>query len=165
MKNSNLPASIILLIALQLIFFNNIIIFKGLFPIIYIIFIIFYNLNEGTKPSFLFYSFLLGLILDIFTNTPGLNAFSAVFAAYTRKFILGLIKKNYFTESSYFKFSSLNFIELSIYVFLVTLVHHSSLYLLEGFKISSIATVLLKSLCNSILSSFFILLFSFFKKD
>lgn len=68
--NSTLLVNIsrfILLLAVQIIFFNNMGFLGFIMPLPYILFIILYPVN-GNKSGLLIASFLLGLMMDVFSN-------------------------------------------------------------------------------------------------
>ena len=82
----NILTALLLIIA-QTIIFNNINLFGYLNPFIYIIFIIYYPIKND-RIFFIFISFIIGLLIDIFSDTLGLHAAASVTIAYLRPFIL-----------------------------------------------------------------------------
>lgn len=150
------------LILLQVVLFNNMVVFNGLIPLFYIVFILFYNPKENNS-LFLFLSFVLGFGLDILTNTPGINAFACVLLAYLRQFILPMIDRNSYFEINFFSFSNFNLLQNFIYIFLMAFIHHFALYFIEAMKFSLFFSVLLNSFFASLLTSLFIFIYSFFK--
>ncbi len=83
----------ILLLAAQIVVFNNIDFGGYINPFPYILFIILYPVN-GNKSGLLITSFLLGLTMDFFCNSGGVHAASCLILAYIRpsvfKFSFGL---------------------------------------------------------------------------
>ena len=83
----------IILLSLQVIVFNNINLFGFISPFPYILFIILYPVN-GNKSGLLVASFLLGIILDMFSNSGGIHTTACLFLAYFRpsifKFAFGV---------------------------------------------------------------------------
>ena len=82
----NILTALLLIIA-QTIIFNNINLFGYLNPFIYIIFIIYYPIKND-RIFFIFISFIIGLLIDVFSDTLGLHAAASVTIAYLRPFIL-----------------------------------------------------------------------------
>ena len=80
------------LLFLQVFVCNNILLFDHINPYIYIAFVIFYPLQKE-RFLFLFLSFLLGISIDFFSDSGGINAFSLVFIAYIRLFLVQIIFK------------------------------------------------------------------------
>ena len=69
-------ARFILLLAAQILIFNNMDFLGYINPYPYILFIILYPVN-GNKTGLLIASFFLGLILDMFCNSGGVHAAGA----------------------------------------------------------------------------------------
>ncbi len=67
----------ILLLAAQIVIFNNIDFLGYINPFPYILFIILYPVN-GNKSGLLIASFLLGIIMDMFCNSGGVHAAACV---------------------------------------------------------------------------------------
>jgi rod shape-determining protein MreD len=156
--------SIFLLLLIQVVVFNNMVVFNGYTPLFYISFVLFYDPKVNHTP-FLFLSFLLGFGLDLANYTPGVNAFSCVFIAYFRRFILSAIDRNYFFEANYFSFSKINLFQVLVYIFAMSFIHHFILFLIEGMKFSLIFTSLYKAFFTSILSSLFIFIYFYLFED
>ncbi len=78
-------------------------------------------------------AFVFGLSMDYFSGTPGLHAAPCVLIAYVRPFLLNILLPQEKTEMSYAEPSirSLGFAPYSIYVLLLTFVHHTYLVLIE----------------------------------
>jgi len=83
----------ILLLAVQVVIFNNFNFLGYINPFPYILFIILYPVN-GNKYGLLAASFFLGLIMDLFCNSGGVHAAACLTLAYFRpsifKFSFGL---------------------------------------------------------------------------
>ena len=90
------------LLFLQVFVFNNILFLGYINPYLYIAFVIFYPLKKE-RYLFLFLSFLLGLAIDFFSDSGGINAFSLLFIAYIRLFLVRVIFKK--TEPDYLLFN------------------------------------------------------------
>ena len=77
--------------------------------------------------------FLFGLVLDMFTHTPGLHAAACTLVAYLRPFLISLMMPKEKTEISYAEPSatSMGWMPYTVYVLLLTLFHHGYLVFLE----------------------------------
>ena len=73
----------VILVFLQVTVFNNIGYLGYINPMVYLLFVVLYPYRENRIP-FLFAAFLIGLSVDIFSNTGGIHAASTVFVAYIR---------------------------------------------------------------------------------
>lgn len=152
-----------ILLLLQVFVFNNIYFFHKYNPIIYIIWIIFYPYDKSFNYLFLIFSFLLGVGIDFFMDTGGVNAFSSVLISYIRNTVLRYIS-DLDREMKILNFSDLNFLQLLSYIIIIILIHHLSLFILESFKISMILDVIEDALITSVFSFLFIIIiYAFFK--
>ena len=77
----------VVLILLQVLLFSNINFLGYINPYIYILFIILYPVKNN-RILFLFISFLMGLIIDIFMDSGGINATAALVVAFIRPAVL-----------------------------------------------------------------------------
>jgi len=122
----------VLLIFFQIILFNKINFFGFLNPFPYILFIILYPVKNN-KNFLLIFSFLLGLIIDMFLDSGGIHALASLVLAFLRpnifKFTFG-ISYQYNTIKINDNFTSDRISFLLICVFL----HHFVLYILQLFK-------------------------------
>ncbi len=80
-----------ILLLLQIVVLNNIDISVFLSPMIIVLFVILLPFNTP-KWILLISTFLMGIILDLFMNTPGIVSFALVFLAYSRPVILRLLR-------------------------------------------------------------------------
>ena len=140
------------LLFLQVFVFNNILFLGYINPYLYIAFVIFYPLKKE-RYLFLFLSFLLGISIDFFSDSGGINAFSLLFIAYIRLFLVRVIFKK--TEQDYLLFN-LNqepFGKVFNYVIILILVHHFILFSLANFSTQNFLSVLTNTLYSSIFTS------------
>jgi rod shape-determining protein MreD len=152
--NSNFLTNIfrfIILIALQILVFNNIKLFGYLNPFPYVLFIILYPVNSN-KSLLLLSSFLLGLTLDMFSDTGGIHATACLILAFIRpyifKFSFGL-SYEYQTIKISEKISSkrIFFILISVYI------HHFIIYTLELLRFGLILDIFLRTLLNTLFTT------------
>ncbi len=148
----------------QVFVFNNIFFFHKYNPIIYIIWIIFYPYNKSDKYWFLVFSFILGFGVDCFMDTGGINAFACVLIAYIRNPIIRYVSDLH-KEMKLFHFSDLNILQLTSYIYLVIILHHLCLFLLEGFKLSIFLIIVKDALITSAFSFLFIIILYAFIKN
>ncbi len=158
--NNNIIKYSLLILALaflQVIVFNNILFNGYINPLIYLIFIFIYPIHEN-KTKLLLLSFTLGIIIDFFSNSGGSNAASLVFVAYLRLPILRLIQSNKEFDFLLFNIKKLNSLQIIIYVFSLTFLHHILLFYLESYTLNNFNHIFLKALYSSLLSSLIIVL-------
>ena len=138
----------LLLLAVQIIIFNNMNFFGYISPYPYILFIILYPVN-GNKFGLLLASFFLGIIMDMFSNSGGIHTAACVILAYYRpyffKFSIGL---SY--EYQTVKLNDVITPERFSFILLLVVIHHFILFLLEAFNISFIFDTLIRTLLSSV---------------
>lgn len=138
----------ILLLAAQIVIFNNINLFGYINPYPYILFILLYPVNSN-KSGLLIASFCLGLVVDLFSNSGGIHAASCLILAYVRptffKFAFGL-SYEYQTVKINDRLSPERF----TFILISISTHHLILFLLEYFKFSFILSALLRTILSTI---------------
>ncbi|WP_395047022.1 rod shape-determining protein MreD [Flavobacterium sp.] len=138
----------IFLLAAQIVIFNNIDLFGYINPYPYILFILLYPVNSN-RAGLLIASFLLGLTVDMFTNSGGVHATSCLILAYVRpvffKFAFGL---SY--EYQTIKINDRLSPERFTFIFISVLIHHFILFILEYFKFAFILEAMLRTIVTTI---------------
>ncbi len=152
---------ILTLVLLQVYVFNHIQ-FLGLYnPFIFIAYILFLPARMPFNQVLIF-SFILGLTMDLFMGTPGVNAFCSIFTVLLRELFLHRIFSK--SEDSYLEISDLNFLQLFIYILSLSLFYNLMLYSLESFNSANLLYNLQEGLLNGMVSFVGIsLLFLIFK--
>ena len=149
--NSTLLVNIfrfILLLAVQIILFNNMNFLGYISPFPYILFIILYPVN-GNKSGLVIASFCLGIIMDLFSNSGGIHATACLILAYSRtaifKFAFGL---SY--EYQTVKLNDVLTPERFSFIMLSVIIHHFTLFILEAFQFSLIFDTLLRTVLSTV---------------
>lgn len=159
-------ARFISLLLVQVLICNHINFLGYINPYIYIIFIFLFPIRDN-RLILLLISFLLGMLVDMFSDSGGVHAAAALCLAYARPVLL---KSSFgmLYEHQTIKFSNTEIGSLFTYITFGTLLHHLILFSLEIFNMSSILLILKKTLFSSIftiiLSVLIIILFSRNKK-
>ncbi|MBI2257991.1 MAG: rod shape-determining protein MreD [Flavobacteriia bacterium] len=115
----------------------------------------------------LFLSFLLGISIDIFSNTFGLHASSAVFIAAVRNYWYQLIEsKEDLEEMEELSISQLGFFKIAILQGFLILLHHLWFFSFEMFKWTEFLFIIQKTLLSMPCSLALIVIIQkiFFKK-
>lgn len=119
------------LILAQVLIFNNINFMGYINPYPYILFILLFPANNN-RTLFIFISFMLGLFVDIFSDSGGVHAASCVTIAFIRpailKFAFGMIY-----EHQNIKFNNTEFGNRVIYFSILIVIHHLLMFMLEIF--------------------------------
>jgi len=148
-------ARFILLLLLQVLVLSHINFLGYINPYLYILFIIIFPL-DGNKSLLIFLSFLLGLSVDIFSDSGGVHAAACVCIAYIRplllKFAFGV---SY--EYNTVKINKEPASERFTYIVIMVLIHHIVLFTLEIFNASQILLILTSTLFSTIFTTILIL--------
>ena len=145
------------LVLVQVLILNNIQ-FSGLInPYIYILFIL---LLPFTIPGYMLLglSFLLGISIDIFSNTPGIHAGASVLLGFIRPGIARLISSRELIEKGITPgMAQLGFASFLKYTVISVLVHHLFLFYAEAFSFGGFFETLLRYMLSSVFSIVIIL--------
>jgi len=138
----------VVLVLIQVLILNHINFLGHINPYVYILFIILFPIKNN-EISFLFLSFLLGITIDMFSDSGGIHAAACVTIAYLRPSVLKLSFGTIY-EHQAVKFNSIDFGAMLSYITILIVVHHLILFSLEVFNISKIILILQKTLFSSI---------------
>ena len=148
-------------VGLQVLIFNNILIFNMISPFFYIIFILLLPF-ETNRSLMLLMAFLLGLSVDAFNNTLGVHAAAAVLVAQLRPGILNIISSREILESaSEPRVSNMGFQWFTEYTAILVIIHHLFLFIIEAFAFNGFGFTLLRAMLSSILTIILIVLSQF----
>jgi len=128
-------------------------------PYIYFLFILWLPFGTG-RVTLMAAGFLCGLCLDYFTKTPGLHAAPCVLIAYFRPFLINILVPQQGAEMNYKEPSikSLGPAPYLTYVFVLTLMHHACLFLLEALQFGGVIYFLGKMLASTVISMVLIII-------
>jgi len=149
----------LILIFLQIFIFNNINVSSlGVVPFVYIIIII---LLPFETPNWLLIivAFFLGLFVDIFSDTMGLNASATVLIAFVRPWILNSLSPRDGYEIGTFPrvyYQGLGW--FLKYISILIVIHQIVYYFLESFGFSNFGYTLMKVILGSFITIFIITL-------
>jgi rod shape-determining protein MreD len=139
-----------LLLAAQVIVFNNINFSGYINPYPYILFIILYPVN-GNRSGLLVASFFLGIIMDMFCNSGGVHAAACLVLAYFRPYIF----KFAFGLSYEYQTVRLNDVltpERFSFILIAVAMHHLTLFVLEIFRLNYLLDVVIRTLFSTVFS-------------
>lgn len=154
----------ILLILLQVLLFNNIEFSGYVNPYIYIMFIL---LLPVEIPSWLLLllSFATGLIIDFFSGSPGMHTSATVLAGFVRPSVLRIVSpRDGYESGSGPSMMVYGFRWFLTYSLLIVLVHHTTLFYLEVFRLADFFRTMFRVILSTLFSMTFILLIEFYRK-
>jgi hypothetical protein len=122
-------------------------------PYLYFLFILWLPFSI-TRLGLLFVAFGAGLLLDYFTYTPGLHAAACVLIAYFRPFVIALLIPKDTAEFNYREPSprSMGWAPYSVYIFILTLLHHFYMLMLEYLHMGNFVDFLIKVVATTAIS-------------
>lgn len=150
----NQIARFILLLSIQIIIVNNVQLFGYSSPYLYILFLIGFPLHAN-KNLVIVLGFILGLCMDIWSNSGGVHAGASVFIAYLRPSLLKFSFGVSF-EHNNIKLTQAEFKQQLIYLSSMVFLHHLTLFALENFSSKLLLQTLESAVVTSIFSSILI---------
>lgn len=145
----------ILLILVQVLFLNRINVFGFATPVLYLYFLL--KLPVGRNQFYVIISgFLLGLIIDIFLNTPGINAAATtIIATFRRHFINLFYDRDIFDEFvPGINTAAGTFVRFTIFM---VLTHLTLLFFIESFTLFNLLNTVVRIVSSSVISIILIL--------
>ena len=151
------------LVLLQVLILNNIHIGELATPFLYIYFVL--KLSSDTpRNQQMLWAFAIGLTIDIFDNTVGINAEAFVLMAFVRPTFLRLFTprdtydsfipgKKVMGSASFFR-----------YIFACVLIHHTALLAIESFSFISLGMLGLRIVLSTALTIICIVAIEWFRK-
>ncbi|HSQ46455.1 MAG TPA: rod shape-determining protein MreD [Lutibacter sp.] len=144
------------LLFLQVFILNHVNIFGHINPMVYIAWVFLYPVRK-TRGLFLILSFLLGISIDFFSDSGGVNAFAITFIAYFRLPILMAVLRKSDLDYAQFNLKTLTVNKIILFISILTIIHHFIIFSLEYFSFSEFLNII----SSTILTSIFTILISF----
>ena len=137
-----------LLLLMQVLLFNHINFLGYINPYIYIAFILFFPFT-AKQTLLIFSSFVLGLSIDIFSDSEAIHAAASVFIAYLRPSILKISFGVSYQHNSV-HLNQARFSQIVTYVATMVIMHHLMLFTLDVFNLLHILLILKSTLFSGI---------------
>lgn len=139
------------LVLLQVLVLNNVNIGGYATPFLYVYLMIKLD-SETSRNSLLLWGFALGLLVDIFSDTPGINTSATVFLAFMRPSLLKLFVPRDVIENIIPSFKTIGITPFLKYLSISVVIHTALLLTVEYFSFVHLAELLLKIIFSSILT-------------
>nr|WP_294942731.1 rod shape-determining protein MreD [uncultured Mucilaginibacter sp.] len=147
----------VMLIFLQVFLLKNVALYDLSTPYLYILFILLLPFETPNIVLFIL-SFLVGLTIDMFYDTPGLHAAACTVLALVRVMFISItVQKDGFDNEPEPTLSIMGFRWFFTYALVLTLFHHFFLFNLEVFRLTEIQYTLSRFLLSSIFTVFLML--------
>lgn len=139
------------LLLLQVLILNHVHIGGYATPFLYIYLIL--KLDSDTpRNGLMLWAFFLGLGVDLFSDTPGMNAAAAVFLAFMRPLLLRLFVSRDVTGNFIPTPRVMGVSAFLKYATTCTLLHHAVLLFLDYFSAAHVGLLVLRILASSLLT-------------
>lgn len=148
------------LVLIQVLILNQVQFSGFLNPYVYVLFILLLPLSIP-RYALMLLAFILGLTIDIFSNSLGIHAASSVFIAYLRPLVIGIISNREEDRSDYPGLMQNKFTWFLSYVSIMVVLHHFVLFYIEVFTLSNFAHTFYRAFISSVFSIFVIVLSQF----
>jgi hypothetical protein len=146
------------LVLAQILLCNKIAFLGFINPMIYILFVYWYPIKQN-RAVFIFISFLLGFMIDVFSDTLAFHTAATLTIAYLRPIIMRFcFGVNYEFQS--FKISKAPWIQKITFLALLIIIHHAVFFSLEVFNFDNFLLILKKIAAVSAASLLLCILFS-----
>lgn len=153
-----------LIIFIQIFMLYDISVFKLISPFVYVFLIINMPFNVST-PVMILYSFAIGYIIDGFYNTGGMHTIPTLLVGFIRPYIFSLVvPQKGFDLGSSISLYSWNIYRSTIFIFLVTFIHHFILFWIEALDSNGLIFVFFRTVFSTAVSMMFMYIFLLFKK-
>lgn len=152
----------IVLVLIQVLILDNIQFSGYVNPFIYVLFIL---LLPFETPNWLIIlsGFVLGLTIDLFSNTIGMHAFATVFMAFLRPYVLKILEPHDGYESGTFpRLYYFGFTWFLSYSIILVFSHHLFLFYIEVFRFTDFFRTLIRVILSVLFSMVIILLSQYF---
>ena len=139
------------LVLLQVLILNNVHIAGYATPFLYIYFIL--KFDSGTsRNELMLWAFFFGLTIDVFADTPGMNAAATVLLAFLRPTFLRLFVPRDTLDTLVPAVRTMGISPFLKYLVASVLVHHGMLLTLEFFSFVHIGALLLRIVTSTLLT-------------
>jgi hypothetical protein len=128
-------------------------------PYIYYLFVLWLPFTLS-RMSVMFIGFITGMILDVFTNSPGLHAAACVLIAYMRPFVISVLTPKEIKEFNYREPSprAMGWAPYLVYVLILTVFHHGYMTFLQWLSFGTFLRFLIKVISTTAISMLLIII-------
>lgn len=154
----------IVLVLLQALVLNHIHLFYCATPMLYLILPLHFS-SEQARWSSLLWCFCTGLLVDIFSNTPGVAAGALTFIGLLQPYVLALFAPKDEDEDFSPSLKTLGWLKYNAYAFIITFVYCLLFFTLESFSFFNVMLWAESIGGSTILTLFIILALEKINKD
>lgn len=141
----------ILIVFIQAFVFNQINIMGYATPMVYIFFLLTFR-KGSSRIALLLWGFLLGLVMDMFTNTPGIGASSCTLLAMNQQHLLNLFVPRDCPDDLEPSIKQQGMARFYSYILMSTFLYYIFFYLLLAFSLAHVQDLLINVTGGTLLS-------------
>jgi len=145
----------VLFVAIQVLILDNIHLFRIATPLLYIYIIIKMPVNIS-RSTMIVISFLLGITIDMFSNTLGIHAAACSLAGMIRNPLMFTFSEKELTENTLPSYRTLGVGAFMKYVISLVAIHHIALFLIESISLFDPVFLFFRIFATMILTVLFI---------
>ncbi len=149
---------------MQVLVLNNVHIFGYATPFLYVYLLLKFESDAG-RNELMIWAFALGLTVDVFSDTPGMNASAAVLLAFLRPLFLRLFIPRDTLDSLIPSAHTMGFYSFLKFTLACVLVHHFLLVSLEYFSFAHLGALLLRIVASVVLTTLCIVALEGIRKE
>ena len=150
------------LVALQVLVLNHVQLWGYGTPLICIALLLYMPMGTS-RISTLLWAFTMGLVVDIFSNTPGISSGALTLTAMIQPSLLELMAPRDSAENILTTYQSMGRWNHVRYIMILLFIHHLTYFMLEAFSIFNIRQTLLYMSASWVMSLLVILLLEGFR--
>ena len=141
----------VVLALVQVLVLNYVWLFNLATPLLYVFFVITFPRNSA-KGEVLVWCFLLGLVIDLFSNTPGLASGSMTLLGLLQPYLLELFVPRDSAENMEVSVATLGLGKFITFSLILTLFYALLFFALEAFNFFEWQMWLLRAVCSTVLT-------------
>jgi len=154
----------VLFVSVQVIVLNNINLFRIATPFLYLYIILKIPVNVN-RTSIIAISFLLGIVIDVFSNTLGIHAAACSLAGMIRNPLMYSFSGKEFAEDASPSYRTLGTVAFMKYVIVLVVAHHILLFLIESIALFDPVFLIFRIFANVFLTVLFVLIIEAFNME
>ncbi len=152
----------LVLLLLQVLVLDNILISAYINPYFYVLFIILMPF-ETPRWLMLITAFMLGLSVDLFTNTLGMHAAATVFMAFLRPWVQSIFSpRDGYEPDTFPRIFYYGFNWFLKYSLVMVFLHHIALFYIEVFHFQDFLSTFLRVILSTLLTTSTVILSQYF---
>lgn len=142
----------VVFVAIQVLLLNNIHFFRMATPFLYLYFLV--KLPLGiSRMQLTLLAFITGLVIDSFSNTPGMHAAACTFVGFFREPLIQFLIGKELPEGIYPSYKTFGYGGFLRFVVLLALIHHVILFLIESLSLFDPLFLLIRILSSTVFTT------------